>query len=418
MRLSPASRFEQFGAVQIHELQRVIELDSGTAPSSPGSLIVSREALCTVESEMVIVILCMNEEFKTIEGVLSGIPHDCLIILVSNSDREILDRYQVEVQLLGNFCKEADRPAISVHQKDPGVARAFEAAGASELIASDGLIHSGKGEAMVIGMALAAMTGRRYIGFVDADNYIPGSVLEYCKVYAAGLHFAASADTMIRVSWSCKPKERDGRLMFDRKGRSSKVVNEWLNSLLQQYSGFGTEIIMTGNAGEHAMSLELGMKLKLASGFAVEPYEYIYLFENLSGQLAADTQCPQISQIHIHQIETRNPHLHDNKGETHVQNMRFQALNALYHSRVTPEPIRESLLKLMVQERILKEGQEPDRERIYPPVESFNLVRLFDLLENGASSFYQHRGLTTMGVWSPGPIDRARIRCSRRCKLA
>jgi mannosyl-3-phosphoglycerate synthase len=270
MRLSLPSRFEQFGFVQIHELQRVIELDSGSAPtSSSSSITVSRDALLAVEARMAIVILCMNEEFQTIDGVLSGVPHDCLIILVSNSNRASLDRYHVEVQLLENFCKDTGRSALAIHQKDSGLAQAFSDIGASALIAEDGLIHSGKGEGMFLGMALAAMTGREYIGFVDADNFIPGSVSEYCKVYAAGLHLADSPDSMVRVSWSSKPKERDGRLMFDRKGRSSRVVNEWLNNLLQQYSGYGTEIITTGNAGEHAMTLSLGLKIKLASGFAV-----------------------------------------------------------------------------------------------------------------------------------------------------
>ena len=43
-----------------------------------------------------------------------------------------------------------------------------------ELIDDDGLVRAGKGEAMLVGMALAALTGRRYVGYVDADNYVPG----------------------------------------------------------------------------------------------------------------------------------------------------------------------------------------------------------------------------------------------------
>ncbi|KAH8678200.1 putative mannosyl-3-phosphoglycerate synthase [Xylariales sp. PMI_506] len=409
MRLTSPSRFEQFGSVQIHELQRVLELDSGSASKSPFSLSVSKDALLAAESRMVIVIMCMNEEFKTIEGVLSGIPHDCLIILVSNSDRYPMDRYRVEVQLLQNFCKDADRPAIAIHQKDAGAAKAFEAVGASCLIGDDGLVHNGKGEGMFLGMALAAMTGREYVGFVDADNFIPGSVYEYCKVYAAGLHLAGAPDSMVRVAWSSKPKERNGRFMFDRKGRSSRVVNEWLNSLLQQYSGYGTEIIATGNAGEHAMTISLGMKLQLASGFAVEPYEYIYLFENFSGKLGEKQFDPDSPPVHIHQIETLNPHFHDNKGEEHVQGMRFQALNMLYHSCITPEPIKQSLLGLMENEKVLVHGELPSKERVYPPVGTFDLVCLYDLLCSYAQSFNQITGQPAQELQGIEPIERAGI---------
>ena len=65
---------------------------------------------------------------------------------------------------------------------------------------------------------------------------------------------------MVRISWHSKPKLRDGRLFFSRRGRSSEITNEWLNRFLAEYSGFGTEVIATGNAGEHAMSLDLGLQ--------------------------------------------------------------------------------------------------------------------------------------------------------------
>src|SRR3954471_7615529 len=291
MRLGNSFRSERFGAVRIHELQRVIELDSGTVPGTgvpgqaSGSRVVSSDAIRSIESEMVIVVPCMNETRGVIEGVLSGIPHDCLIVLVSNSDRRPVDRFEIEAQTVEQFCRLAGRPAVTIHQKDPGVAAAFKAAGMPELIDDEGLVRNGKGEAVLIGMALAALSGRAYVGFVDADNYVPGAVHEYCKAYAAGLHLADSPFSMVRICWHSKPKLRDGRLFFSRRGRSSAVTNEFLNRAVAEYSGFGTEVIATGNAGEHALSLELRLPLRRASGFAVEPYEYIDLFEQFGGVL-------------------------------------------------------------------------------------------------------------------------------------
>jgi mannosyl-3-phosphoglycerate synthase len=412
MRLADSFRSERFGAVRISELQRVIELDSGalsdagSAGHSSGSRIVAPDDLRAIEAQMVIVVPCMNETRSVIEGVLSGIPHDCLIVLVSNSDRRPVDRYEIEAQTVEQFCRLAVRPAITVHQRDPGLAAAVKAAGMPELIDDGGLVRTGKGEAMLIGMALAAVTGRRYVGYVDADNYVPGAVHEYCRAYAAGLHLAASSYSMVRISWHSKPKLRDGRLFFSRRGRSSEVTNEWLNRFLAEYSGFGTEVIATGNAGEHAMSLDLGLKLRLAGGFAVEPYEYVDLFEQFGGVLESPHPEVMASSVPVLQIETRNPHFHDNKGEDHVQGMRMQALNVVYHSPVTLPAVREAIVEFLVAQGALQPGQEPPRERVYPPVGSLALDLLYDALDAEATSFRQLDGRPSA---SPPLIDRNRI---------
>src|SRR5690348_4132853 len=279
MRLEHPRLTERFGAVRIHELQRVIELDSGSDREDVAgqegltSQTVPLSALRQIEREMAIVIPCMNETRRVIEGVLSGIPHDCLIVLVSNSSRAPVDRYQIELQTVEQFCRLAGRPALTIHQRDPGLAAALKAAGLPDIVDDEGLVRSGKGEAMLVGLALAALSGRKYAGFIDADNYVPGAVNEYCKAFAAGLHLADSPYAMVRISWHSKPKLRDGRLFFSRRGRASEVTNHFLNRLIAEYSGFGTEAVTTGNAGEHALTLDLGLRMRLAGGFAVEPNE-------------------------------------------------------------------------------------------------------------------------------------------------
>ena len=238
-----------------------------------------------IEREMAIVVPCMNESRHVLEGVLSGIPHECLIVLVSNSSRDVIDHYRTEVAAVEQYCRLAERPALTIHQRDPGLAVAVKAAGMPELLDDDGLVRPGKGEALLLGMALADLSGRRYVGFVDADNYVPGAVHEYCRAYAAGLHLAESPYAMVRIAWHSKPKLKDGRIFFSRYGRSSEVTNRFLNRLLAEYSGFGTEVISTGNAGEHAVSLELGRRMRLAGGFAAEPFQFIDLFEQFGGIL-------------------------------------------------------------------------------------------------------------------------------------
>lgn len=393
MRLERPHRTERFGAVRIHELQRVIELDSGAGDhvSYRGrpSLRVPIEGMRTVSSDMVVVVPCMNETRRVIEGVLAGIPHDCLVVLVSNSDRRPVDRYGIEVQTVEQFCELAERPAITLHQRDPGLAAAAKAAGAAELIDEAGLVRRGKGEAMFVGLALAALTGRRYLAYIDADNFVPGAVTEYCQAYAAALHLADSPYTMVRISWHSKPKLRDGRLFFSRRGRTSELTNQFLNQLIGEYSNFGTEVVTTGNAGEHAISLALALKLRLAGGFAVEPFHYLDMFEQFGGVL--ETPHPDVldRSVSIAQIETRNPHFHDNKGDYHVQDMRMQALNVLYHSPVCPASVRAEILDFLLGHGELAPGQEPRGERIYPPVGTLALDRFCDMLTTEAHTLRQ-----------------------------
>jgi mannosyl-3-phosphoglycerate synthase len=407
-------RTERFGAVRISEVQRVVEIDSGApraeVPTQRSGVaeVIGRDTIREVERELVIVVPCMNEPRRVIEGVLAGIPHECLIVLVSNSDRKPADRYDMELRTLEQFCRLAERPALSVHQRDPGLAAAIKAAGMPELIDEDGLVRHGKGEAMLVGMALAAMTGRKYIGYIDADNFAPGAVHEYCKVYAAGLASVDSPYAMVRISWHSKPKVRDSRLFFSRRGRSSEITNDFLNRLLAEYSGFGTDAVVTGNAGEHALSVALGTRMRMAGGFAVEPFQYVELFEQFGGVVDSTHPDVMASTVDVRQIESRNPHFHDNKGAEHVQSMRMQALNVIYHSPLCTPGLKAEIVDFMRVHGVLELGEEPPAERVYPPVSCLALDRLYDGLTGEAETFHRIDMQLPVGMRTVTPLERPR----------
>jgi mannosyl-3-phosphoglycerate synthase len=191
------------------------------------------------------------------------------------------------------------------------------------------------------------------------------------------------------VSWHSKPKLLDGRLFFSRRGRTSEVTNRFLNRLVAEYSGFGTEVITTGNAGEHALTLDLGRRLRMAGGFAVEPYQFLELFEQFGGVLPSPDDGALPASVPVVQIETRNPHFHDDKGEGHVRGMRTQALNALYHSPVALAGVRTAIVEFLLSEGVLGPGETPPAERIYPPVGSLALDLLLDTLSAEATTFRQ-----------------------------
>ncbi|MEX1003895.1 MAG: mannosyl-3-phosphoglycerate synthase [Acidimicrobiia bacterium] len=388
MRIEYPHRHERFGAVRIHETTQVIELDSGLdgdpdATTVDGRLVnlVPPAAIHAVEQHMAIVVPTKNERRKVIEGVLSGIPHDCLIVLVSASERAPVDRFGLELELLDRFCRVADRPAVAVHQDDPGLADALGSSGMGDLI--DGhLVRRGKGEAMVIGMLMAALAQKAHVGFIDADNYVPGAVHEYVKVFAAGLHLAPTPYAMVRISWQSKPKVEEGRLVFNRWGRTTHVTNRFLNLVLSHYNGFGTEVIRTGNAGEHAMTMELAKRLRFAGGFAVEPYEFVELFEQFGG--VGPSPHPEVSSVDVFQVETRNPHFHEDKGDAHVSGMRTESIESVMSSPLCPEPVRAEILDFLRTET--GSAHPPGTPHIYQPWERADLGAFAEHLRKADSA--------------------------------
>jgi len=280
---------------------------------------------------------------------------------------------------------------VMVHQRDEGLAAAFAAAGMPELVGDDGLVRDGKGEGMLIGVALAQLTGRRYVGFVDADNYVPGAVHEYVKAFAAGFHLAETPYSLVRISWRTKPKIVKNRIFFNRWGRTSQVTNHFLNLLLADYSGFGTEVITTGNAGEHAISMELARRMRFGSGYSVEPYEYLHLFEEYGGVLESSHPEVMKAGVEVFQIETRNPHFHEDKGADHVEEMRVQALNTLYHSPVCTQAVRDEIRAFLSEHDELGPNGEPARELIYPAIETIDLATFASVLADRATTFRQLR---------------------------
>ncbi|KAK0704449.1 mannosyl-3-phosphoglycerate synthase, partial [Lasiosphaeris hirsuta] len=315
-----------------------------------GAISISHAVLDKILAQMVIIVPCMDESPEIIEGVLSGIPHSCLIIIVSNSSRrpDSADGYRAEVEMLRNFCGSR-RQALAVHQKDPGVAAAIQAAGMPELVAADGTIRKGKGEGMILGLILAAALcpERKYVGFVDADNQVPGAVHEYCRTYASGFALYPSSEDqhiMVRLRWASKPKARGDTIVFEPEGRSSHIVNNWLNQVLSPITmaadataapSDSDRVVVTGNAGEHAMTMCLALKLMLAGGYAIEPFHFIDLLSRQLPSLLLSSAVPSsassASPVRILQIRTRNPHIHRPSDDSHISAMWKVGLGTIYY---------------------------------------------------------------------------------------
>ncbi len=368
---------ERFGSVRLNHVQKVIALDSGLKSELPphgamGVIKIDEETIKHFEDTLAIVIPVKEEKLKLFEGVVSGVPHDCLVIVVSNSQRRKVDRFRMEGDALSQLCRFTIRQALIVHQKDPAIAEAAAEAGYDDLLGEGGLIRDGKSEPMVIGLLMAKAAGKEYVGFIDADNYFPGAVLEYVRNYAAGFSLAQSPYSMVRILWHYKPKISGG-LYFKKSGRVSEITNKYLNDLISSKTGFETEVVKTANAGEHAVSMKLAEILPYASGYAVEPQELVSIFENFGGILPTKNLKVMEQGIDIFQIETRNPHLHEEKGEEHLHDMLLLALSTIYHSPLCGEESKQAILAELIKQEILKEGEEPPLIHLVSPLKRVNI---------------------------------------------
>jgi len=393
MRIETQRYTEHFGSVRLNEVQKVLELDSGKTDESnsvkdTAVLKIEEEIIRNYENKMAIIIPVKDEKLKLFEGVISGVPHDCLIIVISNSQRRRIDRFRMEKDALNQYCHFTRRSAYIIHQKDPVLAKALAESGYTELLGEDGLLSNGKCEGMIAALLLAMVLKKSYIGFIDADNYFPGSVWEYIKCYAAGFSLAKSPYSMVRILWRYKPKVSAG-MYFRRLGRVSEITNKYMNSLISANTGFETEIIRTANAGEHAMTLRLAQLLTYASGYAVETRELLSIFEGFGGVLPLAQPKVVKEGVDIFQIETRNPHLHEERGPKHLQaDMLLPSLSAVYWSQLCDGDTRENIIGELVSQGILKQKkEEPPPPKMYMAPCEVNLEKFHEIMSENLASY-------------------------------
>jgi mannosyl-3-phosphoglycerate synthase len=284
----------------------------------------------------------------------------------------------MEEEALNNFCTFVNKKAIIAHQKDPHLARAFEKTQYASILNKNGEIRDGKAEGMIIGTILAWLAEKKYIGFVDADNYFPGAVEEYVREYAAGFFMSSSRYAMVRIAWQSKPKIIEKKLFFRKWGRTTENTNRLLNKFLSHYYGFESELIKTGNAGEHAMTMDLARCLDYSSGYSVEPYHIINLVEKFGG--IHESPLPEVMKegIEVYQIESRNPHLHEAGDREHIEEMSYVAMQAMYHSTVCPEKLKKEIFKDMVKQKYLSGEDKPPQPNHFPALYSIDTKTFFE----------------------------------------
>ena len=134
------------------------------------------------------------------------------------------------------------------------------------------------------------------------------------------------------------------------------------------------------------MSIKLAEIMPFSTGYSIEPFELVYLFETF-GRWGEDPHTDVYDQgVEVFQIETLNPHLHEDKGQEHVVNMILSSLGTIYHSKLATESMRNQILKELRLHGLLGENEEPPSPRIMPPIENIDVNRWMETLEDNAET--------------------------------
>lgn len=388
---------ERVGAVSIHGVQRIYEIDSGKSKGFHSSHRTVRkfdyDEISNILHGLAIVIPVKNEKLKLLEGVLCGIPNECLVIIVSNSSRNPIDRFAMEAESIRQLVRFMDKRIVIVHQQDLGLAETLKKIGYNSILDREGIVRAGKAEGMIIGMLIAKMYHKDYVGFIDGDNYVPGAVNEYVKIFAAGFGMSSTPYCNVRLSWVFKPKVKNNSLQFSKWGRVSEVTNKSLNGLLASMTGFETDIIKTANAGEHALSMPLAERLHYSTGYSIETREFIDVFEKFGGLLPCEFPEVMEKGIEIFQIETRNPHFHEDKGAAHLNEMLEASLSSIQESRLCPGELRKNTLEQIKHLSQSKRSNYKGKQHIIEPFNTIDILEFEKILREKGSTFLRFGGV-------------------------
>jgi mannosyl-3-phosphoglycerate synthase len=122
--------------------------------------------------------------------------------------------------------------------------------------------------------------------------------------------------------------------------------------------------------------MELAPWLWYASGYAMETQELVSILEQFGGILP--TKNPTIAEhgVDIFQIETINPHIHEERGEEHLINeILLPSLSTTYHSQLCEPRTKQLILDELRAQGYLEEGKELPKPHLYPPLQKVNMPR-------------------------------------------
>jgi mannosyl-3-phosphoglycerate synthase len=112
------------------------------------------------------------------------------------------------------------------------------------------------------------------------------------------------------------------------------------------------------------------------------------MFENFGGILPTKDIKVMEQGIDIFQIETRNPHLHEERGNEHLNEMLLSSLSTIYHSPLCDEELKQAVLAELIGQGILKKGEEPPPVYINAPLKKVKVTQLVDAIQRDFDKYH------------------------------
>jgi len=135
------------------------------------------------------------------------------------------------------------------------------------------------------------------------------------------------------------------------------------------------------------MTIKLAEILPYASGYAVEPQELISIFEGFGGILPTAHQVAAKQGIEIFQIETRNPHLHEDRGRMHLRQMLLPSLSVIYHSALCSPKLKQEVLKGLIDQGGLQPDEEVPGLRFALPPQKADVQRFANFMKEHLKTY-------------------------------
>ncbi|MFQ5920930.1 MAG: mannosyl-3-phosphoglycerate synthase, partial [Nitrososphaerales archaeon] len=130
--------------------------------------------------------------------------------------------------------------------------------------------------------------------------------------------------------------------------------------------------------------------LTYSTGFSIEPYEIVNLIEEFGGIFPIKYPDVMNEGMEILQIETRNPHFHEDKGQEHLKEMLRDSLYCIYNSKLCSPAIKQQILKDLKTSRIISGKKQPQSLKTIQPIKDLDIAEFTRNVMERCSTFGYH----------------------------
>lgn len=305
---------------------------SSIAPPVENQEIVQDDVEWLQENQLPIIVPIKDVGVEFVRNAILGIPKECPVIFVSATEKP--DVRAQERSLAHQYHGREERDILWIPQIESDDGGGTDSAVKQYLdtaypaLVEDGGVASGYREALLIGSFVAKSLDADYLGVVDGDNWNPMAIREFVLLYARGLR---NKNSYVSLEWRCKPKCGDDGFEWRDAGRTSSVINEYMNRLLMLHTDYTSfDVITSSCSGDHAMTMEL--------------WDAIEHTENHSGEVNAFVKVMEGDPVgDIVQYRTMSPMFHQYGGSEHIEQERSEGFAPIYHSDLCDDQLKEKI---------------------------------------------------------------------------